>query len=227
MHLDYLEIANYLCQKKKKNVSLKVRLAKRSRLKLKISNVPGGSDCLVYLYFSLLVFSVPVWLWNSRLRQTCCRFQSHIWCMEFVTKRGLLQRLLQRVFYSVGLPSNQLGYRNLQRFPAGESVTPREGSTQQTVMNLDCRGRGLNPRHLRQKGTPAAFYPLLDTLRFLTWNGYQCTSDRQVAGLSPTDVVWSLQVFYTIHHLGEVNLPPVCLRLKFYTIQIYTGNHSR
>ena len=29
------------------------------------------------------------------------------------------------------------GYRNLQRFTAGESVTPRGGSTQQTVLNLD------------------------------------------------------------------------------------------
>ena len=31
-----------------------------------------------------------VWVWNSSLRQTGRRFESHRWCMEFVTKRGVI-----------------------------------------------------------------------------------------------------------------------------------------
>ena len=48
--------------------------------------------CFVFLcFFSVTSLSVLfVWVWNSSLRQTGRRFESHRWCMEFVTKIGVI-----------------------------------------------------------------------------------------------------------------------------------------
>ena len=34
-------------------------------------------------------------LWSSSLLLTGCRFKSYIWCIEFITKKGVLQHVLQ------------------------------------------------------------------------------------------------------------------------------------
>ena len=47
------------------------------------------------------------------------------------------------------------GLQKFAKFSAGEGVTPRGNSTQQTVILTICRGGGSE-----QKSTPAACYPL-------------------------------------------------------------------
>ena len=76
---------------------------------------------------------------------------------KITKKRGVIAMRVAKGHLLHAVAPNKLGYRSLQRFLAGESFTPRGGSTQQTVLNLDCRGRGSNPRPSRQKSTPAAF----------------------------------------------------------------------
>ena len=66
-----------------------------------------------------------VWIWNSSLKQTCRRFESHIWCMEFVTKRGCCNTRCKGSSTPYCRPQ-VAGLQKFAKFPAGESVTPRE-----------------------------------------------------------------------------------------------------
>ena len=60
---------------------------------------------------------------------------------------GLLQHTVQRVFYSIRSPQ-VAGLQQFAKFLAGESVTPRGGSTQQTVILTSLPRRGIEPRTL-------------------------------------------------------------------------------